>query len=150
MVCTGRTMAHGTVDVNDRTVATFTYPSGALGDGGSARLDHRIAQSPDAPLRRPAMRIETDRPAHDVVRQLPRNGFALDVAAFRSELRQTVADGGFFVGRHGQTMQRPARSVQRLSPTAAQNGPSAFLRNVRRISADWRLRLVASMADCLL
>jgi len=40
------------------------------------------------------VRIEADRPAHDVVRQLPRNGFALSVPAFGGELRQAVANGG--------------------------------------------------------
>jgi len=44
------------------------------------------------------------------------------VAAFRSEFHQTVADGSFFVGRHPRTMPRSARSVQRLSRTAASVG----------------------------
>jgi len=64
------------------------------------RLYHRIAQPSDAPLDRPPLRIESLRPAHDVVRQLSRNGFALDVPAFRGELRKAVANRGFFVGRH--------------------------------------------------
>ena len=84
-----------------------------------SRLDDRIPQPRRRPLDRRPLRIEPDRTAHDVVGQLPRDNLALGVAAFRSELRQAVADGGFFLGWHARTMPRSVRSVQRLSATAA-------------------------------
>jgi hypothetical protein len=46
-----------------------------------------VAQPPDALFISSPVRIEADRTAQDVVRQLPRNGFALDVSAFPSDLR---------------------------------------------------------------
>jgi len=99
-----RTLSHqlrySLVRTDDEEELALVLPFVGIVGQHSSYLDDRIAQPLGAPLDRPPLRIESNRPAHDVVRQLPRNGFALDVPALGSELRQAVANGGFAGSRH--------------------------------------------------
>jgi len=80
----------------------------------------------------------------------PRNGFALDVAAFRSELRQAVANGGLFVGRHGRTMPQSARSVQRLIGKSPRSSAYAAALSRKSAHRSPRLRVARDVRTALL
>jgi len=101
----------------------------------SASLNHPIPQPRRRPLNQPPLRIEADRPAHDVVRQLPRNGFALDVAAFRGELRKAVgeaASSSVGMGGRWRNRREACKDYHRGAATARRRPPDGVASTQRR------------------